>query len=118
MTSAIFLYLFLTAFSFWLSQVLHERYPETNVKVFRSLVIFHTFLSFVYYLYALFNRSDSQFYYYKVASESKGPSWFDYYGVSTTFVEFVGYPFITYFSFSYEAMMILFAWFGVMGFFY
>jgi len=58
------------------------------------------------------------FYYEKVETDFRGASWLDFYGVSTTFIEFVGYPFIKYLGFSYEACMILFAWFGLLGFFY
>lgn len=42
----------------------------------------------------------------------------DFYGTSTTFIEFVGYPFIRYMGFSYEAIMALFSWFGFLGFVY
>ncbi len=58
------------------------------------------------------------FYFEKVETNFRGPSWQDFYGVSTPFIEFVGYPFIKYLGFSYEACMILFAWFGLLGFFY
>jgi hypothetical protein len=118
MVSVVFLAIFLLAFSVWYAQVLSARHPQTNLKVFKWLIGYHAFMAFVYYLYAQFNRSDS-YHYYKVSFfNTKGSSWFEYYGVSTSFVEFLGYPFITYFGFSYEAMMLLFAWFGLLGFFF
>ncbi len=40
------------------------------------------------------------------------------FGTSTRFINWVSYPFIKYFSFSYEMMMVLFAWFGFIGFVY
>lgn len=118
MLSTLFVFIFLLAFSYWYSQVLHARNPGTSLTMFRSLIGYHILLSLAYYLYAVFNRSDSVHYYEKVVYNYRGETWWDFYGVSTTFVEFVGYPFIKYFGFSYDAMMILFAWFGLMGFFY
>ncbi|MCA6073416.1 hypothetical protein [Fulvivirga sedimenti] len=78
----------------------------------------HLFMSVVYFLYAAFNPSDSHFYYEKVMLDYRGPSWIDFYGTSTTFIEWVGYPFIRYFGFSYEAMMVLFSFMGFLGFIY
>lgn len=40
------------------------------------------------------------------------------YGTSTTFIEFIVYPFIHFLGFSYEACMALFAFFGFIGFLY
>jgi hypothetical protein len=118
MISAVFLFIFLLAFSVWYAQVLSEKHSATNLNVFKWLIGYHTLISFVYYLYALFNRSDSHRYYWVSEVNYRGSNWFDYYGVSTSFVEFLGYPFIKYLGFSYEAMMMLFAWFGLMGFFF
>ncbi|RUA33969.1 MAG: hypothetical protein DSY77_07535 [Bacteroidetes bacterium] len=72
----------------------------------------------MYYIYSVFNRSDSHFYYEKVTNGFRGPNWFDFYGTSTTFIEWTGYPFINWFGFTYEAMMALFAFFGFLGFIY
>ena len=119
MTTAIFLFIFLTVLSLWLAQRLSESHPGTKLSIFKGLVFYHIILSVVYYLYALVNNSDSWYYHHKVETNWLGAtSWWDYYGVSTTFIEFLGYPFIIFFGFSYEAMMILFAWFGLLGFFY
>ncbi|UII24847.1 hypothetical protein LVD15_16220 [Fulvivirga maritima] len=75
-------------------------------------------MSFVYYLYAVLNPSDSNYYYQKVITYFRGPNWSDFYGTSTTFIEWTGYPFINYLGFSYEAIMALFAFFGWIGFIY
>lgn len=77
-------------------------------------------MALVYYIYAFFNPSDSKGYFSRAKYSFRGESWFDFYGTSTTFVEFIGYPFIHFFGFSYEAMMVLFAFFGFIGvaFFY
>src|SRR5690606_26418890 len=39
-------------------------------------------------------------------------------GTSTTFIDFISYPFINFLGFNYEMMMTLFAWFGYIGFVY
>jgi hypothetical protein len=85
-------------------------------KFLKNLFWYHLFLSIVYYIYAVFNPSDSQFYYEKVVRNFRGPNWFDFYGTSTTFIEWTGYPFIKWFGFTYEAMMALFTLFGFLGF--
>jgi hypothetical protein len=66
--------------------------------------------------YAYANPSDSVSYYHKVIYNFRGANWLDFYGTSTTFIEFLAYPFIKFLSFSYEAVMILFAYFGYLGF--
>jgi hypothetical protein len=48
----------------------------------------------------------------------RGDSWGDFYGTSTTFIEWVTYPFVNYLGFSYEGMMALFSFFGFLGFVY
>lgn len=45
-------------------------------------------------------------------------SWFEAYETGTHFVDFIGYPFVRFLGFSYEMMMVLFAWFGYLGFIY
>src|SRR5690606_1240428 len=44
--------------------------------------------------------------------------WGDHFGTSTTFIDFLSYPFVNYLSFNYEMMMVLFAWMGYLGFLY
>src|SRR5690606_19475838 len=39
-------------------------------------------------------------------------------GTSTTFIDFISYPFINFLGFNYEMMMVLFSWFGFLGFVY
>jgi hypothetical protein len=84
----------------------------------KILIFYHLALTIVYYLYALFNPSDSAGYYARIITEYRGPTWFDSYGTSTIFIEFVAYPFVKYLGFSYEACMALFAFFGYTGFLY
>lgn len=104
--------------SFAVIDRLKARYPFLDASMLRKLFFYHVFMSVVYYLYVLFNPSDSKFYYHKVATGFRGENWFDFYGTSTKFVEFVGYPFVNFLGFSYEAVMALFAFFGFLGFLY
>jgi len=87
-------------------------------KFLKRLFWYHLFLSFVYFMYGVFNRTDSRFYYEKILIDYRGPDWSSFYGTSTTFIEWTGYPFVRYFGFSYEAMMALFSFFGFLGFIY
>jgi hypothetical protein len=100
------------------SQLPLPNHSAQDNKFLKKLFWYHLFLSLVYYVYAVFNPSDSAFYYTKVSEYRKGPDWFDFYGTSTTFIEWTGYPFINWFGFTYEAMMALFAFFGFLGFIY
>ncbi len=83
-----------------------------------AIIAMHILLSIAYFIYGALTASDSFAYYSFVSSNFRGSNWMDYYGVSTTFIEFVAFPFINFFNFSYAAMMILFSWFGLLGFFF
>lgn len=87
-------------------------------KFLKKLFWYHLFLSLVYYIYAVFNPSDSSNYYRKIIDYYRGPEWSDFYGTSTTFIEWFGYPFIHGLGFTYEAMMALFSFLGFLGFVY
>ncbi len=87
-----------------------------NKKLLNLLSLYHLAFGGVYYIYALFNRSDSVRYYNVPQNTNKG--WFDFLGTETTFIDFISYPFINYLGFSYEMMMLLFTWIGFMGFVY
>ncbi|SLJ86340.1 hypothetical protein SAMN05660445_00152 [Salegentibacter salarius] len=80
-----------------------------------SLFLYHIFFFLVYYTYATFNRSDSKSYF---GRPQGGNSWLEYFGTSTTFIDFISWPFINVLGFNYEMMMVLFAWFGYIGFVY
>ncbi|TVZ28230.1 hypothetical protein JM83_3344 [Gillisia sp. Hel_I_86] len=70
----------------------------------------------IYYAYAFFNNSDSKTYFTRPQNPEFG--WFDFFGTGTTFIDFISYPFINYLHFNYEMMMLLFSWFGYIGFVY
>lgn len=92
------------------------RYPFVDEKLLQRLFFYHILLALAYYTYVMFNPSDSKAYFEKVTNNFRGENWMDFYGTSTTFIEFVAYPFIKYLGFSYEAIMALFAFFGYLGY--
>lgn len=104
--------------SFEIIRRLKKSFPFIDEKLLKKLFYFHILLSLAYYGYVLFNPSDSKGYYARVLTNFRGGDWLSFYGTSTTFIEFVAYPFIKYFSFSYEAAMALFSFFGFLGFLY
>lgn len=117
MITALFVFFVSTFLAWWLisayqSQLRHSK--ATWLGVF----FYHLFFCGLYYAYTLVNRSDSKAYYSKILEQHRGDSWIDFYKVGTPFIEFVGYPFVQYLGFSYEAMMLLFAFFGFVGLFY
>lgn len=110
--------LLITSFlAFSLVQSFKEKLRH-NSRVFTWLYLYHLFFFGVYYVYATFNASDSKGYYNDVANLRYGSEWLDYYGTGTIFVKFFTFPFVEYFGLSYEAMMLLFSFFGFVGFMY
>lgn len=118
MIGGILLLLITTVVGLSIIQRFANKFPRLDVDIMRAILAMHVFQTIVYYLYATFNPSDSHFYYEKVIIDFRGPDWSSFYGTSTTFIEWVGYPFIKYMGFSYEAMMVLFSFLGFLGFLY
>lgn len=85
-------------------------------KLMNSLFFYHLFFFGVYYTYAYFNPSDSKNYFARPQEGNR--SWGEFFGTGTTFMDFITYPFINYFNFNYEMMMVMFAWLGFIGFLY
>lgn len=118
MAGGLLVILFSLGITFFAIDRLKARYPFVDAGLLHRLFFFHLLLFFAYYGYVLTSPSDSKWYYQKVLNDYRGTEWFDFYGTSTTFIEFVGYPFIRYFGFSYEAIMALFSLMGYFGFVY
>lgn len=104
--------------SYFIAGRLADRFGKHYLPVFRNLIWYHAALSVVYYVYAVFNPSDSWEYYRRIMVNLRGESWGDFYGVSTQFIEFLGYPLVKALGLSYEGVSVVFAWIGLMGFFY
>lgn len=93
-----------------------KRHKFFSKHLMNSLFLYHLFFFIVYYVYALYNPSDSKNYYSR--TQNHNLDWVDFFGTGTTFIDFIGWPFINILNFNYEMMMVLFAWFGFLGFLY
>lgn len=94
----------------------HLNNPSLNLNFMRFMLFYHFALSAAYFIYVLNNPSDSKLYYAIVEAQQYGANWLDYYGTSTFFVHFLAYPFVNYLAFTYESTMVIFAFFGFVGF--
>lgn len=93
-----------------------KRHGFFDKKLMNKLFFYHLLFFVVYYIFALLNPSDSKAYFARPQNPSMG--WFDFFGTTTTFIDFISYPFINYLNFNYEMMMFLFSWLGYLGFVY
>ena len=93
-----------------------KRHAFFSKKLMNQLFWYHIVFLGIYYSYTIFNRSDSKMYFSR--PQRDGWNWFDFFGTSTTFIDFLAYPFINFLGFNYEMMMVLFAWMGYLGFVY
>ena len=116
MIFGLILIIFLFLINQGLFSALSKKHPWFSKKMMNGLFLYHLFFFAVYYIYSLFNNSDSKSYYESPQDPNFG--WFDFFGTSTTFIDFIAWPFINVLGFNYEMMMILFAWFGYIGFVY
>lgn len=111
--------LFLILILFGLNQVFFSFYQKRHSffdkKKMNLLYLFHLIFYGIYSWYAYNNPSDSKGY-WKVVSNFTG-SWLDLFGTDTTFINFIAYPFYQI-GFSYDMLMLTFAWFGYLGFVY
>jgi hypothetical protein len=79
------------------------------------LYLFHLVFYGIYTWYAYNNPSDSHNYFREVSTHEG--SWLELFGTDTTFINFVAYPFYKI-GFSYDMLMLTFAWLGYLGFVY
>ena len=112
--------LFMVPFLYLLNQLIFKRLQKKhsffNKKLMNRLFCYHMFFGILYYAYAFLNPSDSHKYFLWPQNVTR--SWLDFFGTETTFVNFISYPFINGLGFSYEMMMLLYTWFGFLGFVY
>jgi len=116
MLGAVFLILILLLITQGLFSSLSKRHAFFSKKLMNQLFWYHIVFLGIYYSYTIFNRSDSKMYFTRPQREGFG--WFEFFGTSTTFIDFLSYPFINFLGFNYEMMMVLFAWMGYLGFVY
>ncbi len=118
MVQGILVWLVTLLLSYFIIGGLQQRNKGLDSKFMTFLFFYHSLLATVYYLYALFNASDSRGYFGRAFNKIRGEEWFDYFGVSTTFIDFISFFFVNYLGFTYEACMATFSWFGFLGFLY
>lgn len=114
MIGGIILMVLLYVVSMTMLQILKKGKPWFRVSMMKNLYWFHMLFALIYYVFALFARSDSQDYFLR--PQEQYADWFSAYATGTPFIDFVGYPFINFLGFSYEMMMVMFACMGYWGF--
>ncbi|TCK84929.1 hypothetical protein [Albibacterium bauzanense] len=93
---------------------LKNKHPFINLRLLDNLYVYHLLFWLIYYIYTRSSRSDSFAYFNRAEN---GDTWLGIYHTGTRFIDFVAYPFVNL-GFNYEMMMMLFAWFGFIGFVY
>lgn len=116
MVQGIIIWLVTLLLTYFVVGVIQQRHPGLNRGFMIMLFLYHTLLAIAYYLYALFNTSDSINYYYKALSKGLGDNLFAYYGLSTQFIEFISFFLVNNLGFTYESCMAFYSWFGYLGF--
>ncbi len=99
---------------FFISKVT-ENFPTISKKTLNNLYLYHLFFFVVYYITTIISRSDSQEYYRKASEIGSKFSFFQFTG--TQFIDNFTALFVQ-FGLSYESLMLLYSWFGYIGFVY
>lgn len=94
---------------------LKRKHSFFSEKLMKKLFFYHFIFFFIYYIRGLYNPTDSRGYYNRTLISE---SWLSLFGTGTTFIDFISWPFIHVLGFNYEMMMVLFCWFGFLGFIY
>lgn len=92
-----------------------KRHAFLDKKKMNLLFLYHMVFFGIYSWYAHNNPSDSKNYFRELGEHSGG--WFELWGTDTTFINFLAYPFFRL-GFSYDMLMVTFAWLGYLGFFF
>lgn len=92
-----------------------RKHSFMDKKLLNYLYFYHLLFFLVYYAYTLFNPSDSK-HYYDVATRI-GNDWPELFESGTNFINFLASPFVQA-GLSYESLMLIFSWFGYVGFVY
>lgn len=111
----ILLFILLLVVNKILTSNLLRKYPFLSLKLLNNLFLYHVFFFGVYYATTIFSLSDSREYYKSACEIDSNWDIISYTG--TRFIDNFAAPFV-YLGFSYETMMLLFSWFGYIGFIY
>lgn len=88
-----------------------RKFAFFSVTLMNKLYFYHVVFWLIYYTYTLFNRSDSKQYFIRSSTSIS-----ENLASGTQFIDFVAFPFTNTLGFSFEMTMLLFAWFGYIGF--
>jgi hypothetical protein len=111
----ILLFILLIVVNKILTSSLLRKYPFLSIKLLKNLFLYHLFFFGVYYTTTLFSPSDSREYYKSACEIDSNWDILSYTG--TRFIDNFAAPFVSL-GLSYETMMLLFSWFGYIGFIY
>jgi hypothetical protein len=116
MIQGFLIWLLTSLITYFIIGILKNRNVGLDRRLMMTLFFFHSFMAVTYYIYAVFNPSDSRYYYGKAVAKLYGDNWFDYFGTSTKFVDFISFFLVNRLGFTYESSMMFFAWLGFLGF--
>lgn len=95
--------------------VYEKRHSFFDKKKMNLLYFYHLIFYVVFLWYSYNNPADSKRYFGDL--EVHTGAWWELFGTDTQFINFVSFPFYQL-GFSYEMLMLTFAWFGYLGFLY
>jgi hypothetical protein len=93
---------------------LSKKYSFFDRSLMNKLYWYHLLFFIIYYIYGLFNNSDS-LQYYAVAVYNIEGDWSQLFYTGTRFISFCALPFINI-GLSYFSLMLIYAWMGYIGF--
>ncbi|PWA04022.1 hypothetical protein DB895_13015 [Flavobacterium psychrotolerans] len=94
---------------------LSKKYSFFDKKLMNYLYWYHLLFFAIYFMYSIYNNSDSLLYYLTVGN--KGDQWPELFYTGTRFISFFAVPFV-YLGLSYSSVMLVASWFGYVGFVY
>jgi hypothetical protein len=105
---------------FFLNEQIYRRIaatvPWASISLLRKLFLYHLLFAGIYFTYASFSPTDSK-HYFNVLNQLD-VSWLETIPMLNWGVFFLEYPFMKYLGFDYQMCMLLFSWFGFIGFVY
>lgn len=116
MAQGLIIWLVTFLISYFIIGAISQRFATVQRRLMVVLFLYHSAMAVAYYWYALLNPSDSKGYFSKVLIKYAGDDWFNYFGVSTKFIEFIAFFLVNRLGFTYESTMVVFSWFGFLGF--
>jgi len=94
---------------------LKRKHSFFNKKLLDYLFFYHVLFFITYFIYAVYNPSDSKQYYF--VSSEYSHLWLNFFDTGTDFISFIAIPFVKLGA-SYISTMFIFSWFGYLGFVY